>query len=78
MFALPLAIYLLHNFIAQIPRDLIEAGLVDGVTLPGVPYDHPAAGDPGAGRVRDLPVPVGLERPAGGPHLRRGDAAGRR
>ncbi|WP_438822025.1 carbohydrate ABC transporter permease [Actinocrinis puniceicyclus] len=32
MFALPLAIYLLHNFIAQIPRDLIEAGLVDGAS----------------------------------------------
>jgi alpha-glucoside transport system permease protein len=32
MFALPLAIFLLHNFIAQIPRDLIEAGLVDGAT----------------------------------------------
>jgi len=30
MFALPLAVYLLHNFIAQLPRDLIEAGLVDG------------------------------------------------
>ncbi len=32
MFALPLAVYLLHNFIAQIPRDLIEAGLVDGAS----------------------------------------------
>ena len=32
MFALPLAIYLLHNFIAQIPRDLVEAGLVDGAS----------------------------------------------
>jgi alpha-glucoside transport system permease protein len=32
MFALPLAIFLLHNFIAQIPRDLIEAGLVDGAS----------------------------------------------
>jgi alpha-glucoside transport system permease protein len=32
MFALPLAIYLLHNFIAQIPRDLIEAGLMDGAS----------------------------------------------
>ena len=30
MFALPLAVYLLHNFIAQLPRDLIEAALVDG------------------------------------------------
>ncbi len=32
MFALPLAIYLLHNFIAQIPRDVVEAGLVDGAS----------------------------------------------
>ena len=32
MFALPLAVYLLHNFIAQLPRDLIEAGLVDGAS----------------------------------------------
>ncbi len=32
MFALPLAIYLLHNFIAQIPKDLVEAGLVDGAS----------------------------------------------
>ena len=32
MFALPLATFLLHNFIAQLPRDLIEAGLVDGAS----------------------------------------------
>jgi len=30
MFALPLAIFLLHNFIAQLPRDLMEAARVDG------------------------------------------------
>jgi alpha-glucoside transport system permease protein len=30
MFALPLAIYLLHNFIASLPRDLMEAAYVDG------------------------------------------------
>ena len=30
MFALPLAIYLLHNFIATLPRDLMEAAHVDG------------------------------------------------
>lgn len=30
MFALPLAIFLLHNFIAQLPRDLFEAARVDG------------------------------------------------
>lgn len=30
MFALPLAIYLLHNFISSLPRDLMEAAYVDG------------------------------------------------
>jgi alpha-glucoside transport system permease protein len=30
MFALPLAVFLLHNFIAQLPRDLMEAARVDG------------------------------------------------
>jgi alpha-glucoside transport system permease protein len=30
MFALPLAIFLLHNFMAQLPRDLMEAARVDG------------------------------------------------
>ena len=30
MFALPLAIFLLHNFISRLPRDLLEAARVDG------------------------------------------------
>lgn len=30
IFALPLAIFLLHNFLAQIPRELVEAARVDG------------------------------------------------
>jgi alpha-glucoside transport system permease protein len=30
MFALPLAIFLLHNFIAQLPREVMEAAVVDG------------------------------------------------
>ena len=30
MFALPLAIYLLHNFISGLPRELMEAAYVDG------------------------------------------------
>ena len=30
MFAMPLAIYLLHNFIAGLPRELMEAAHVDG------------------------------------------------
>ncbi len=32
MFALPLAIYLLHNFMSQIPGDVIEAARVDGAS----------------------------------------------
>jgi alpha-glucoside transport system permease protein len=32
MFALPLAIFLLHNFISEIPGDIIEAARVDGAT----------------------------------------------
>jgi alpha-glucoside transport system permease protein len=32
MFGLPLAIFLLHNFIADIPADVIEAAKVDGAT----------------------------------------------
>ncbi|MEQ1736576.1 MAG: carbohydrate ABC transporter permease, partial [Rhodoglobus sp.] len=30
MFAMPIAIFLLHNFIARIPRELIEAARIDG------------------------------------------------
>jgi alpha-glucoside transport system permease protein len=30
MFALPLAIFLLHNFMAQLPKDIMEAATVDG------------------------------------------------
>lgn len=32
MFALPLAIYLLHNFISALPRELMEAATVDGAS----------------------------------------------
>jgi alpha-glucoside transport system permease protein len=30
MFAMPLAIFLIHNFMAQLPRDIMEAARVDG------------------------------------------------
>jgi alpha-glucoside transport system permease protein len=33
MFAMPLAIFLLHNFIAQLPRDVMEAATVDGANF---------------------------------------------
>ncbi len=32
IFALPLAIFLLHNFISEIPRDIMEAARVDGAS----------------------------------------------
>jgi alpha-glucoside transport system permease protein len=32
MFSLPLAVFLLHNFIAALPKDLIEAARVDGAS----------------------------------------------
>jgi alpha-glucoside transport system permease protein len=32
MFAMPLAIFLLHNFIAQLPREVMEAAQVDGAS----------------------------------------------
>ena len=77
-FGLPLAIFLLYNFMSQLPRDLFESA-VDRrrVRLPDVHPDRAAAVGPGARRVRDLPVPVGLERPprgAGVPRPRQGRA----
>jgi alpha-glucoside transport system permease protein len=32
MFAMPLAVFLLHNFIAQLPREVMEAAQVDGAS----------------------------------------------
>ena len=66
IFALPLAVFLLHNFMRELPAELIEAARVDGaghvtiffrILLPLL--------TPGTRSVRHLPVPVGLERPAG-------------
>ena len=74
IFALPLAIFLLHNFMKEIPASLVEAARVDGaghvkiffqVLLPLLM--------PGDRGVRDLPVPVGVERPAGRADVRRRD-----
>ena len=72
IFALPLAIFLLHNFMTEMPGELIEAARVDGaghvqifrrIMLPLMTPAHRG--------VRHLPVPLGLERPAGGAGLRR-------
>ncbi|WP_341717314.1 carbohydrate ABC transporter permease [Micromonospora sp. FIMYZ51] len=35
-FALPFAVFLLHNFMSQLPRDLMEAARVDGATHPKI------------------------------------------
>ncbi|MGR6321730.1 carbohydrate ABC transporter permease [Micromonospora soli] len=35
-FALPFAVFLLHNFISQLPSDLMEAARVDGATHPKI------------------------------------------
>ncbi|NUT34815.1 MAG: carbohydrate ABC transporter permease [Hamadaea sp.] len=35
-FALPLGIFLLHNFMSELPRDLIEAAKVDGASHPKI------------------------------------------
>jgi alpha-glucoside transport system permease protein len=35
-FALPLAIFLLHNFVAQLPKDLMESARVDGASHPKI------------------------------------------
>ena len=66
IFALPLAIFLIHNFMRELPAELMEAARVDGaghvtiffrILLPLL--------TPGPGGLRHLPVPVGVERPAG-------------
>ena len=72
IFALPLAIFLLHNFMKEIPAELIEAARVDGAghvkifTRVMLPLH-----DAGHRGVRHLPVPLGLERPAGRARVRR-------
>jgi alpha-glucoside transport system permease protein len=35
-FALPVAIFLLHNFVSQLPKDLMEAARVDGASHPKI------------------------------------------
>ena len=70
-FALPFGIFLLRNFFITLPRDLIEAARIDGAgDGRHLPDDRRAAVGAGHRRLRDLPVPVGLERPADGPGLR--------
>ena len=66
-FGLPLAIYLLRNYMAGLPREIMESARIDGAshfeifTEMVLPLCFP-----GARLVCHLPVPVDLERPAGG------------
>ena len=61
-FGLPLAIFLLYNFMSQLPRDLFESAAIDGASAPpDVHPARPAAVHPGPRGDRHLPVPVGLE-----------------
>ena len=64
-FGLPFAIFLLRNFFVGIPQDLLEAARIDGAVELRIFFrlvlPLGAAGDRVA---RDLPVPVGVERPA--------------
>ena len=69
-FGLPLAIFLLYNFISQLPGDLFETASIDGAShFQMFTRSRAAAVRAGPGGLRHLPVPVGLERPAGGPRL---------
>ena len=72
-FALPFGIFLLRNFFITLPKDLIEAARIDGASAFGVfRNDRRAAVRAGHRGLRHLPVPVGLERPAGRADLRPG------
>ena len=78
-FGLPFAIFLLRNYFLGIPKELMEAARIDGASeLTYLPAGHHPAGPAGAGFAGHLPVPVDLERPAGGPHLRTHHAADNR
>ena len=71
-FALPFGIFLLRNFFITLPtrphrggadRRGREVGIFRTIVVP--------LSVPAIAALRDLPVPVGLERPADGPGLRR-------
>ncbi len=74
-FGLPLAVYLLFNYISTMPARHPGVGLHRRrLALHHLPEVDPAAVGAGAGVVRDLPVPVDLERLPGGLDLPGRDA----
>ena len=61
-FGLPLAVYLLRNYMVGLPRDIIEGAKVDGATDFQIFHqDHSAAQFSGTCLFRDLPVPLDME-----------------
>ena len=69
-FGLPLAVYLLYNYISQLPKDLFESAYIDGAShfTAFIRLVLPAVGS-GIGVVRHFPVSLGVERPPGGAGL---------
>ncbi len=64
-FGMPLAIYLLRDYIAGLPKEIIESARVDGASDFEIFVTHRFAPVlPRARVLRDLPVPVDVERPA--------------
>ena len=75
-FGLPFAIFLLRNFFIGIPRDLLEAARIDGASEFRIFFKVIIPlGLPGDRVTRDLPVPLGLERPPRRAHVRARHAA---
>ena len=60
---LPLAVFILTNFMKQVPRDLKDAARVDGASEYRIYYDDPAAGAPGHWHGYGLQHDPDLERP---------------
>ncbi len=72
-YGLPFAIYLLRNYFGGLPREVFESAAIDGASPSTVVLPARAPDERAGARVADhLPVPVGLERPAGRPGLPRG------
>ncbi len=70
-FGLPFAVFLLRNFFAALPKDLIEIGAYRrSLIFPRILDDHYSTFGAGARLAGDFPVHVGLEQPADRPDLR--------
>ena len=69
-FGLPLATYLLFNYISTLPRETLESAFIDGASHFTIIHKaDPAAVGAGPGFFCHLSVPVGMERLSGGPDL---------